>query len=140
MQVVLCKAYLSVGQVYEGQLKFQLALDMFKKSLEAAQSSADLSCSFTKLGNTYTMMGEFDLALDVQKKHLECTQKSGDRFSESSVYGHLGATYNNMGETQKACVYFERCINIAVEIGANATVKVASGLLREVRAKLEVIL
>ena len=51
---------------------------------------------------------------------MKIVKEIGDRAGEGTAYGHLGCSYQRMGDYRKAIEYLENHLKIAKEIGDRA--------------------
>ena len=53
----------------------------------------------------------------IREKALDISREIGDRENEGCWLGNIGLTYVNLGQIEKAMVYYEKALNISREIG-----------------------
>ena len=65
--------YITKGDVYLGQSKYNLAISTYKKALELDPKNVH---TLNNLGNAYSGQGEYNLAISTYKKALELDPKN----------------------------------------------------------------
>jgi len=99
--------------------KYDLALELFQKELELAQtqfgeSSEQAVSSYNNIGGIYNRKGDFDKAMQYYQKALEIQKRvlSPDHPNVATSYNNIGSVYAEKGEYNKALEYYQKALEI----------------------------
>ena len=99
----------NTGSYAESLEKLQAAAALF----EATGSEVALGTTYNSLGRVYRAHGRLDAALASQLKALAIHEKSDAPFSHLQSVNAVAVTYEALGDTSRARIYFERALALA---------------------------
>jgi len=117
----------SLGRLYQGKNKFDVAERMFKNSLAFRQKTLAsnhlaLAYSFENLANLYLLEGKQDLAQGYFKQALDVTEKTllPGRPEFYSRLDALAQTHNKMGQSAEAESLYRRALTLIDRTSPNS--------------------
>jgi two-component system NarL family sensor kinase len=113
-------AFRSFGLLKMQQGRYEEAMALFEKSLEAQKSTGDERLAMM-LNNSIAMVhsrqGNHELALDYYLKALEHGKKSGNKDLIAAALLNVGNTYLKTKDMKQAKKYLQEGLNLATEFG-----------------------
>jgi CHAT domain-containing protein/tetratricopeptide (TPR) repeat protein len=97
------------GSYAESLVKLEAAAALF----EAAGKQVDLGTTYNSLGRLYRAHGRLDAALGYQLKALAIHEKSSSRFFHLQSLNAVAVTYDLLGDSHQARIYYERALALA---------------------------
>ena len=102
----------STGDYAESLDKLQAAAALF----EALGHQVALGTAYNSLGRLYRAHGRVDMALQSQLKALALHEKANAPFSHLQSTNAVAVTYQALGDTRQAKLYFERALTLAEKV------------------------
>jgi len=125
-RTVTALSSLGVVQVHLG--RYARANQLYCEALAHARGARDESWVTNLLGNLSDLAlyeGAFDEADAFASESLERAEGAGDVWGMTVSLNNLGFASFHRGDTRSAALYFCRCIELAMELGARQVVSVA---------------
>ncbi|KAK3739506.1 hypothetical protein QZH41_005058 [Actinostola sp. cb2023] len=118
-------AYKLLAYIYTTSERFQEAIECHKKYLqivERLQETKEMKATYYDLVSANYHIGNYQEAIEYSKKALKLVLETGDKEAESNMYDMyemydmLGVCYEKLNDYDKACHYYEMCLDICKEI------------------------
>ena len=107
------------GHYAESLAKLESAAAIF----QSLDRQVDLGTVYNSLGRLYRAHGRFDAALASQLKALALHEKSNAPFTHLQSLNAVAVTYNVVGDSRQARIYFERALALADKSGSTARIQ-----------------
>ncbi|NOU17745.1 MAG: CHAT domain-containing protein [Bacteroidales bacterium] len=111
------KLYNILGVLYKNSGLLQIALDYYRKALDATKDIDEKSLMYGNLGALYTKQGEYAKAINYYSYALALFENS-QNLSKKNIfitYSNLGFAYYNAGQWEKSLYYYQKSIQISKE-------------------------
>jgi serine phosphatase RsbU (regulator of sigma subunit)/tetratricopeptide (TPR) repeat protein len=139
-------AYINIGNIYARKVDYASAFEYYTKGLtiyEEGGNKNGIASSHLSIGNIYQYQDDYAKAVEHYQMSLTINEETGNRNNISSSYNLIGSVYKKEGDIAldagkttlaskkyaAAIEYNKKSLDVAVEIGAKVSVKVASKTL-----------
>jgi CHAT domain-containing protein/tetratricopeptide (TPR) repeat protein len=102
----------STGHYAESLVKLESAAALFA----AAGRQVSLGTTYNSLGRLYRAHGRLDAALASQLKALAIHEQSNSPFNHLQSLNAVAVTYQHLGDSRQAGIYFERALALAERV------------------------
>jgi CHAT domain-containing protein len=117
----LGKVYIEFGKVLRQQLKIDSAIELYTQGqryyLAKDSTSKQMSSIYNELAACYYESSRQDLAMGYLNKTLEFLERNGENLkSKMMTYGLMGMIHLDNGAFDRAIIYFNNQLDLALEI------------------------
>lgn len=124
----------NIGLIYELKGEYDMALDFLMQALaiyETLGYKRTIAIATANIGLIYSSLEDYEQSLVYNHRTLELFKEIEDKSSEALVNVNIAGTYMDIGKPQIAYSYIMEAINMATELNAKTTLKLAYEVLSE---------
>jgi signal transduction histidine kinase len=118
--------YITEAVVHNRQLKFEQAIDSYRKALAIFRNASmddRVAVCANNMGFVYYRMGRFEDAKKILLEAVEINQSVNNASLLMGIYDNLGLVYNKLGDADTAYEYFENVIALNDELKENSNIE-----------------
>lgn len=111
---------ISIGNIYQRQGQFDMALEYFFRCLDTAQatnSNGLIADAYKSIGLVYENQGLYDQALEMYNQSLTLDEQRNNQKGIAGAYNNIGNVHYRKGELNEALTSYLKSIDLKEKLG-----------------------